>query len=103
MSESLSITRVDVLEMAKSFRMSGLCFAILCALNYYGIHKTDSYCDLTKIFPKFTRENAIPFGATEEGIYWWRTFRWECGRIDFLNWLIEQYKDDKEDLRKIEL
>lgn len=106
MSESFSITRVDVLEKAKSYRVFGLCYAIRKSLIYYGIFITGSYGDfgdLPKIFPKFTREYAMPFGANEEKAYWWRFNDWEGGRMDFLNWLIDEYKDDTEDLGKIEL
>jgi hypothetical protein len=51
------------------------------------------------LFPLFTRENAKPFGASDTGTYWWPLGIWNTGRMDFLNWLIEQYQNDETDIR----
>ena len=36
--------------------------------------------------------------------YWWEPYTWKLngGRLGFLNWMIEQYKDDKTNLKTYE-
>ena len=56
---------------------------------------------LTVYFPKFRREVAFKFGANKSNDWWWEYDVWDTGRMDFLDWLIDQYKDDKTNLRKL--
>lgn len=100
-SENYSVTREIVLIRAGKYRMSGLCWALCVALKDYGMYC--EYSHLSKYFPLFTRDNAFAFGAAEDCMYWWPANNWSTGREDFLNWLIEQYKDDQTDLRTIEV
>ena len=94
-----SITRKEVLEYAKKHnRCGGLCAAIHVALLHYGIAISTSAIDL--LFPLFDVENAIQFGADKYSAYWWKMGIWNTGREDFLNWLIERYKDDTTDLKE---
>ena len=93
------VTRVDVLRKAKSYKGPGLCLAIQQALLYYGLYPVR--WSLSKTFPLFTRENAKRFGGDPSRLYWWPIDEWNTGRMDFLNWLIEQYKNDNTDLRKL--
>lgn len=99
------IKRVDILRKAKSstYRKTGLCSAIRCALEYYGLSSLSWIDDLSEVFPLFTRGNAKRFGADLILVYWWPIGEWNTGRMDFLNWLIEQYKDDNTDLRKLQI
>ena len=95
----LPVTRVDVLEYATELQATryypGLCALLDDALEHY-----DIYSFVRVIFPKFQEEYARHFGASYHG-YWWERFNWGTGRLDFLNWLIEQYKDDKTNIRKL--
>lgn len=115
------VRRIDVLESAKSEVKSfddytcfgGLCSLLAEALRYYGILLDGmSFCgrmdELKKFFPLYTHDNAVKFGARSgeqmsEYTFWWPSFVWdeEGGRMRFLNWLIEQYKDDETDLRTL--
>lgn len=94
----IPVTRKEVLKRAKKIKRSGICYSVISALRDYGVpcnHWLDEY------FPKFTKENALQFGADKDDNWWWTPNVWDTGRMDFLNWLIEEYKDDKTDLRKL--
>jgi hypothetical protein len=111
------ITRLDVLQKAKKNKhlFSGLCSAIMetagsfikgCDYEEEG-HPYDGFviCNSpdiipNKLIPKFTHENAKQFNAVDMP-FWWKYGDWDTGRMDFLNWLIEQYKDDTEDVTPI--
>ena len=102
----LSVTRKEVLEYAKYYyshdnsicTSDGLCTAICRALFHYGIDVGPSIIYL--LFPLFDVKNAIRFGANKYSAYWWDPGIWNTGRKDFLNWLIERYKDDTTNLKK---
>jgi len=113
MKESITphtpITKSDILKLLKRSRKDyiGLCCGINAvynkhvALKYAG-HYVD--VDIKAMFPLFTRENALGFGASKNNAYWWRPHKWrswskpgKC-RLAFLDWLIEQYDGDTEDL-----
>lgn len=55
------------------------------------------------IFPLFSKETAKPF--TDINSKHWETcnswFWSKSARLNYLDWLIEQYKDDKQDIRNI--
>lgn len=95
----LPVTRVEVLEHAKELQGThqypGLCALLNDALEYY-----DIWSPASTIFPKFKEDYAKHFGASYRG-YWWERFNWGTGRLDFLNWLINEYKDDKTNIRKL--
>ena len=95
---NLPVTRKEVLERAKKIKNSGLCYSVINALYNYGLHSPHP---LKNYFPKFMRENALQFGADKRGDWWWEPEIWNTGRMNFLDWLIEEYKDDKTDLRKL--
>ena len=105
--ETGSITRLDILQNAKKYHSNyrGLCQAIASSayvLLYDEENKGEAYYYYPnegpqKIIPLLTKNNAKPFGAVGLA-YWWREYVWDTGRLDFLNWLIEQYKDDTEDI-----
>lgn len=103
------VTKSDILKLLRSNRKDyvGLCGGIdevynkHVALIYAG-HFVD--VNIEAMFPLFTRENALRFGADADKPYWWKPSKWrswlkpgKC-RLAFLNWLIEQYEDDTEDL-----
>lgn len=101
----LPITRVEVLEYAKELQSTrqypGLCLLLEDALSAYEIWPFAS-----TVFLKFNIKDARAFGAYEyayskKGGYWWERGDWNTGRLKYLNWLIEQYKDDKTNIRKL--
>jgi hypothetical protein len=93
------VTRKEVLERVKKIKIRGLCHSISYVLNEYNILNDLHFLYIW--FPKFVKENALQFGADKYSDWWWKCDVWDTGRMDFLNWLIEQYKDDKTDLRKL--
>lgn len=93
------VTRLMVLQKAKELKRAGLCYSIRDALIYYSL--IPHAIDPTISFPLFTNTQALSFGARPHDGYWWEPNVWNTGREAFLDWLIEQYKDDKTDLRTI--
>ena len=98
------VTRVEVLRRVKSLKTGkGLCGGLLYVMG----QEFDLDISISTAFPLFTNENARKFGAkpVEEFMsrieYWWKRGKWNTGREDFLDWLIEQYKDDTTNLRKL--
>ncbi len=95
----LPVTRVEVLEYAKELQSTcqypGLCSLLNDALEHYNIRPV-----APTVFPKFTKDYARRFGASYHG-YWWEPCLWDTGRLDFLYWLINEYKDDKTNIRKL--
>lgn len=97
------IYRVDILRYVKYIEQSlGLCHSIHFALFCCNIHvPTEVEPTVSRFFPLMDRKNAKPFNAHSRAPHWWPAGDWTGGRMDFLNWLIDQYKDDKTDLRKL--
>ena len=102
----IALGPTDILSMYTYH--SGLCFAISKTLYIFGF--TGKTKELNAAFPLFTIENALKFSsydATPNG-YWFET-NWSSsfedwktnGRLDFLNWMIDQYKDDTTNIRKL--
>lgn len=61
------------------------------------------YQETEKLFSKFSRSNALDFHLDGDAAYWWKFNDWKGGRMQFLDWLIKEYIDDKEDLRNIKI
>lgn len=110
------IYRKDILEYVLKHHKysfggnhSCLCASILNALKHYNI--TTLFMELEVVFPLFTNNNANSlFNArsfnggpyeTPYNKYWWPKGEWDSGRLGFLKWLIEQYKDDKTNLKEL--
>jgi len=97
----LPITRVEVLEHAKELQATQIHYKGLCHLLKDALFDYEVYFPfLITVFPKFKEEYAEHFGASYHG-YWWERDRWDTGRLDFLNWLINEYKGDKTNIRKL--
>lgn len=108
----MKVKRTQVLERARDILNSGkwfgLCHCIDNALYEY-TKVNITYTDLKCIFPLFTcktaHENGFKPMRTLEGYsdcgFWWE--RDDPNRAAFLDWLIEQYKDDKTDVMKLRL
>lgn len=100
------VYRKDILEYALKHHMytylsenhGGLCISISEALTHYGI---DASITVDTVIPLFTRNNAINLFNAKPNFYWWPRGEWNTGRLDFLKWLIEQYKDDKTNLKEL--
>ena len=99
----LPVRRKSVLTLAKEIRTKqphiGLCSAISSALASYGIWRDRA---LIEYFPEFTFENAkekFKADGTKE-FFWWIDYD-DPNRMEFLDWLIKQYENDKTNLRKL--
>lgn len=95
------IYRVDVLRYAKHNSVN---FSGLCACLHFSVRKLldfDGFFKVSDVFPRFARPFAIFFNANVDGPFWWKPGKWDTGRMDFLDYLIKLYKDDKEDLRAL--
>lgn len=102
---NLPVYRKDVLERVKLFhdKYRGLCEGIFKNIMYFNL-KTNIRCNDINVeyIPKFKSNvknyniNIIFLGG-----YWWNKNVWTTGRMDYLNWLINEYKDDKTNLRKL--
>lgn len=102
------VYKKDILEYAlkhhthNSINYGGLCITIDRALRHYGLNLC--FTPTIIIFPLFNHNNARKFNSnTDENsilAYWWPKGIWDTGRLDFLKWLLEQYKDDKTNLKK---
>ena len=99
----LPVTRVEVLKHAKELQSThpypGLCVLLDNALDHYEILPFPS-----TIFPKFRPQYAKHFRALYSdyyGVYWWERGAWNTGRLEYLDWLINEYKDDKTNIRKL--
>lgn len=99
------IYRVDILRYVKYIeRFSGLCHSLFVAqtrCNVCETTETDIGAFVSRYFPLMLRKNAEPFNVHPFDSYWWPAGDWTGGRMNFLNWLIDQYKDDKTDLKKL--
>ena len=104
----LPIYRVDVLVYAfnKNIKSKhpakGLCYALSSALDC-----VKDNMDILEVFPLFSPETAEQFEAyipmDSYSFYWWTEGDWEGPRKDYLLWLIDQYKDNKENIRKLQV
>ena len=100
----LPIRRCDIIEHAKELNkydkiFPGVCILLRQVLNDFNL----SGYYIEEVFPLFTLENARIHGgdcsarACEGG--WWWDDGWSGGRERFVQWLCEQYKDDKTKIR----
>lgn len=91
------VYRKDILEYALKHKHNtkGVCFALWDSLSHYGIVN-----NINLYLPLANLNNAKRFGAKlrNDG-YWWPKGEWNTGRFDFLKWLLEQYKNDKTNLK----
>ena len=99
----LPVKRKSVLILAKELRTKqphiGLCSAISSALTEYGIWKDRT---LKEYFPEFTFENAKEkFKADGTKVFFWWIKYDDPNRMEFLDWLIKLYENDKTNLRKL--
>lgn len=98
----LPVTRVEVLKHAKELQDThqypGLCWLLNDALSHYEI-----WPFLSTIFPKFHVKYARQFGAYADAEYgyWWDRDAWDTGRLEYLDWLINEYKDDETNIRRL--
>ena len=99
----LPVRRKSVLTLTKKIRTEqsniGLCSAISSALAEHGIWRDRA---LIEYFPEFTFENAkekFKADGTKE-FFWWIDYD-DPNRVEFLDWLIKQYENDKTNLRKL--
>lgn len=106
------IYRVDILRAVKynyrGLRGDGICTSIsrMCRihLKQNSSLRCMEYTEAKELFPKLSRSNANDFRLDyDDKGYWWECGDWKGGRMQFLDWLIKEYKDNKENLRNIKL
>lgn len=91
------VYRRDILKYAlKHNHDQGVCCAIWRSLEHYNLALSiDWYLPLANF------DNAKRFKANRNyGAYWWPLSDW-TNRIEYLQWLFNQYKDDKTNLKKL--
>lgn len=91
------VYRKDVLEYAlKHNHNKGVCRALWDSLSHYNL---GSY--INGYLPLANFNNAKKFNARlrYDG-YWWSLGDWK-NRTKYLKWLIEQYKNDKTNLKEL--
>lgn len=118
----MPIYRVDVIDWAIKHhkKYNGICAALYDGLKYAGIKKHQYLSregntswigliinDVFEIFPTHRLINArcfntwdLPYGNCNNSL-WWERGDWSNGRLDYLKWLREQYKDDKTSIKSI--
>lgn len=95
------IYRIDILEYVKNHHEEyyGICEGIEDACCKFQLGSPySSRLIIPKLSLRYAKNFSIREKATEDG-FWWKPNNWDTGRLDFLNWLINEYKDDKTDLR----
>ena len=91
------VYRKDILEYAlKHNHNLGVCLALYRSLLHYGF-----IISIYKYLPLATFNNVKNFKAEprHDG-YWWPLGDWS-NRIKYLEWLLEQYKNDKTNLKEL--
>lgn len=105
------VYRKDILEYALKHHKywsgenhGGLCVTLINAFDHYNI----GVISINYYLPLFNNGNAnILFNAKTNDFrydceyYWWPKGEWNTGRLDFLKWLFEQYKDNKTNLKEL--
>lgn len=91
----LPVYPIDILMEIKNNPLedSGLCYAIASTSRKFKI------CNEKHHIKKFDKDIAVNFGG-KDTLFWWKPGIWNTGRLDFLNFLIEENKNNKIDLRK---
>lgn len=91
------VYRKDILEYAlKHNHNAGVCNAIWSSLSHYGLgRRINWYLPLANLY------NAKRFNAeaSYDG-YWWPLGDWK-NRTKYLEWLLEEYKNDKTNLKEL--
>ena len=91
------VYRKDILKYAlKHNHKLGVCLALWRGLLHYGLD-----ISISKYVPLANLDNAKNFEAKIRlDRYWWPLGDW-TNRIKYLKWLLEQYKDDKTNLKEL--
>lgn len=100
----LPVYRRDVLRYLKHHceDYAGICQGIEDVCK--NVFRIANYVNTSALFPEHCFSNAKPFtdkNSYPSG-YWWPADNWSTGRMEYLDWLIEQYKDDKTNLTHCE-
>lgn len=106
---NLPVYRYDLLRYALHHdHRLGICNAVRGALVRAGLDEEISDVDdngisiqYPHILPKFTYTNAQQFnGGFYHRAYWFPLGDWKK-RKEFIRWMMNEYKDDKTDLKKL--
>ena len=109
----LPIYPVDILLWTKHYYANedydGLCCAIYNSIrDLMHVYRPPQYfipLFSPKVAKAFHKTHGVNISAVccSYGCHWWKPRVWELngGRLGFLHWLIEQYKGNKTNLRKI--
>jgi len=94
------VYRKDILEYALKYNHNlGVCYALWRSLEHYDIYENIGMIGM--YLPLANLHNAKNFKAEsiQDG-YWWPLGDWS-NRTKYLKWLLEQYKDDKTNLKEL--
>lgn len=101
------VYRIDILKRAKYLlkrhEVEGICTAIVYAIRDYDIRIQFHIRKIFKLLNYNIAKNNFNSTTLDENLYWWKPYRFHIfsDRRKYLNWLIKQYKNDKEDLRQL--
>lgn len=100
MAHLLPVYPIDLLIRVKRSYLwaNGLCSAINLSAQFFNLHSAKS---CIQHIEKYDRNIAIQNFNGGYDSYWWEEGIWNTGRLDFLNFLIEENKNNKIDLRKV--
>ncbi len=101
---NLPIYRIDVLNWAKYWyvgKTCGLCLALVTSIDDLGLNPFP----IRYYFAEYTKQCAKRFPCNYIGYgFWWESRTWDInGRLGFFYWLKDQYKDDRKNLRNINI
>ena len=90
------VYRKDIIKYALKHHKEGVCATLWNSLWHYDIS-----ANMRKYLPLAELDNAKIFGAKlRPDKYWWPLNDW-TNRTKYLKWLLEQYKDDKTNLKEL--
>lgn len=90
------VYRKDILKYALKHHKAGVCATLWNSLWHYNIP-----ANMHVYLPLANLDNAKNFKAeSRQDGYWWPLNDW-TNRIKYLKWLLEQYKDDKTNLKEL--
>lgn len=104
MSNILPMRRKDIIwyiyHVEKRGNHPGLCDLFGTVLSRFCKY----YLSIRDVFPKFTIDEAKKFNCFPDSNganYWWKCGDWEGDRMHFLNYLYDEYKNDKTKIRDL--
>ena len=101
----LPIYRKDILRYAcenSPRRYNDIVWAIKDSLRYFELDYSYYYLTVYDILPEFGKNIGEFVGFDTNLPKWWDSYEWTTSMENYFKWLIEYYRYDKTDVRKIE-